>query len=110
MTDDPLQDTLLGEGAPEEVVVTGGTFDIPHQYLDDNPTNTGSDQYTINVTLKDDDTGTDTDSATSTITNLAPVIDTLSATSGLLAGATSTDFTKAQRSQLERLHVPSCPS
>src|SRR6185503_12785224 len=70
-----------GEGAPQTVVVTGGTFDIPHQYLDDNPTGTASDVYSISVTLTDDDTGTDTDSTTTTITNVAPVIDSLAATS-----------------------------
>ena len=70
-----------GEGLPQTVAVSGGSFDITHQYLDDNPTNTPSDIYTIGVTLEDDDTGTDTDSTTTTITNVDPVIDTLAATS-----------------------------
>ena len=43
-----------GEGAPQTVSVSGGSFDITHQYLDDNPTNTASDVYTIDVTLTDD--------------------------------------------------------
>ena len=43
-----------GEGAPQTVPVINGSFDITHQYLDDNPTNTGSDVYTIDVTLTDD--------------------------------------------------------
>jgi hypothetical protein len=63
-----------GEGAPQTVVVTGGTFSVEHQYLDDNPTNTGSDIYTIDVTLTDDDTGTDVASTTMTITNVDPVL------------------------------------
>lgn len=46
----------------------GTSFDITHQYLDDNPTNTASDVYTISVTLTDDDTDTATGSST-TITN-----------------------------------------
>ena len=40
--------------------VTGGRFrqlQRTHQYLDDNPTGTPSDVYTIDVTLTDDDTG-----------------------------------------------------
>ncbi len=32
-------------------------FSIEHQYLDDNPTGTGSDSYTISVKVTDDDTG-----------------------------------------------------
>ncbi len=70
-----------GEGAPQTLLVTGGTFAFTHQYLDDQPTNTASDQYTIQVTLTDDDGGLDTDSTTTTISNVAPTIDTLSATS-----------------------------
>jgi hypothetical protein len=37
---------------------TTRVFSLPHQYLDDNPTSTGSDQYTIDVSLSDDDGGT----------------------------------------------------
>ena len=39
--------------------VSGGSFSFTHQYLDDNPSGTASDLYTIGVTLTDDDTGTD---------------------------------------------------
>ena len=70
-----------GEGAPETLPVSGGTFSFTHQYLDDNPTNTPWDVYTISVTLTDDDTGTDVGSATTTITNVAPVFTGLSNTS-----------------------------
>src|SRR5205823_89997 len=59
----------------------GGAFDVTHQYLDDNPTGTASDTYTIGVTLTDDDTGAVTGSTTTTVTNVAPVLDSLSATS-----------------------------
>ena len=75
-----------GEGAPQTVPVSGGSFDITHQYLDDNPTNSPSDVYTIGVTLTDDDQGVTTKSTTTTITNVAPVLDTLSATSVLENG------------------------
>src|SRR5439155_269651 len=61
-----------GEGAPETATVIGGAFDITHKYLDDNPTGTSSDDYTIGVTLTDDDTGTATGSATATVTNVVP--------------------------------------
>src|SRR5678815_4056361 len=70
-----------GEGASQTVVVVGGSFDITHQYLDDNPTGTTSDTYTIGVTLSDDDTGSDTGSTTTTISNVNPVIGSLAATS-----------------------------
>jgi large repetitive protein len=70
-----------GEGVPQTVPVSGGTFSFTHQYLDDNPTATASDVYTIGVTLTDDDTGTDTGSASTTITNVAPELLTLAATS-----------------------------
>jgi len=70
-----------GEGAPQVVNVTGGSFDIPHQYLDDNPTNTPFDVYMIGVTLSDGLGGSDTDSTTTTVTNVAPVINSLAATS-----------------------------
>ncbi|MFV2069495.1 MAG: hypothetical protein ACC645_21225, partial [Pirellulales bacterium] len=63
-----------GEGAPQTVAVSGGSFDITHQYLDDNPSGTPSDLYTIGVTLTDDDTGTDIGSTTTTVTNVAPAI------------------------------------
>jgi hypothetical protein len=63
-----------GEGAYQTVAVTSGSFDITHRYLDDNPTGTAADEYTIKVTLSDDDTGTDTGSTTTTITNVAPII------------------------------------
>ena len=63
-----------GEGSPQTVALSGGSFDITHQYLDDDPSNTGSDVYTVNVTVTDDDTGTDAGSVETTITNVAPVL------------------------------------
>jgi hypothetical protein len=99
-TDQGTQDTHSltinwGEGAPQTVALSGGSFDITHQYLDDNPTGTPSDQYTIGVTLTDDDTGSVTGSTTTTITNVAPLITSLGATStdddtGSVAGSTTT--------------------
>jgi hypothetical protein len=85
-TDQGTQDTHTltinwGDGTPQTVTLSAGSFDITHQYLDDNPTGTASDQYTIGVTLTDDDSGSVTGSTTTTITNVAPVITTLAATS-----------------------------
>jgi hypothetical protein len=70
-----------GEGSPQLVALSAGTFDITHQYLDDNPTGTAADIYTIGVTLTDNNAGTDAGSATTTITNVAPSLDSLAATS-----------------------------
>ena len=63
-----------GEGDLQTVSLSGGSFDIAHKYLDDNPTNTASDIYTIGVTLNDNHQGVMTKSTTTTITNEAPVI------------------------------------
>jgi PKD repeat protein len=63
-----------GEGSSQTVAVGGGAFEITHQYLDDNPTGTASDVYTIWVTLTDDDAGTDIASATATVSNVPPEI------------------------------------
>lgn len=64
-----------GEGAPEVFGLGAGVFDCSrtHQYLDDNPTATSSDVYSIEVTVTDDDAGADTESTPSTITNVDPV-------------------------------------
>ena len=50
------------------------TFSITHQYLDDNPSGTNSDTYTIQVDVTDDDTGTDDESATVVVNNLDPEV------------------------------------
>jgi uncharacterized repeat protein (TIGR01451 family) len=49
-------------------------FSETHHYLDDNPSGTASDPYTVSLTLTDDDTGSDTDSVVTTVTNLNPVL------------------------------------
>lgn len=66
-----------GDGsAPEVFTYTAGTtsFSETHTYLDDNPTGTSSDNYTVSLTLNDDDTGSDTDSDTVTVNNVAPTL------------------------------------
>ena len=70
-----------GDGTTSNATIdpVSRTFSADHQYLDDNPTGTGSDVYTIGVTLTDDDTGTDTASTTVTVNNLDPVIASVNA-------------------------------
>jgi hypothetical protein len=54
------------------------TFSASHQFLDDgaSPGNgTPSDVYQVSVTVTDDDGGADTDSASVTVNNVAPVVD-----------------------------------
>ena len=49
------------------------TFALTRQYLDDDPTATPQDSYTINVSLTDDDTGSAAASASTIVNNVAPV-------------------------------------
>ena len=80
-----------GDGSYDQTVtVTGGTFSVSHQYLDDVPTNTPSDTFNVNVRLRDDDTGQDTASVSLTVNNLAPKIDTISITSPIDENGTAT--------------------
>jgi parallel beta-helix repeat protein len=50
------------------------SFSVNHTYVDDDPTGTPSDNITINLTLQDDDGGSDAGSAVTTISNVAPVV------------------------------------
>ncbi|MCA9067551.1 MAG: matrixin family metalloprotease, partial [Planctomycetaceae bacterium] len=64
-----------GDGHSEEVWVDGsGFFEGWHTYEDDDPTATASDIYSITATVEDDDTGTDSDSASFTVNNVAPTL------------------------------------
>jgi parallel beta-helix repeat protein len=84
--------TLLvdwGDGsAPETFTYAAGTttFDEVHTYVDDNPTLTNNDNYTISVTLTDDDTGSSSSSATANVANVAPVVSNVSLTSPVNEG------------------------
>ncbi len=81
-----------GDGSlPQVVNYAAGTtsFSVTHQYLDDNPTATTSDSYTINLTLADNNAGSDTDSAVVTVNNAPPVLSNIIATpSTLIVGGT----------------------
>ena len=64
------------EPTPATVTQDGGsgTFTATYQYFDDDPSGTPSDDFTISVTLTDDDTGTDTATTAVTVNNVDPVI------------------------------------
>jgi hypothetical protein len=83
-----------GDGVYEEVRVLApnGTrnFTATHQYLDDTPTVTPADTYTINVRLRDDDTGAATASTTATVKNVAPSKLTISNPFDISEGASIT--------------------
>jgi hypothetical protein len=67
-----------GDGSPvESFSYAAGTtsFTETHQYLDDDPSGTASDPYTIGLTLTDDDTGEGTGSTTVTVSNVAPTVE-----------------------------------
>ena len=67
-----------GQSSPATVNPMDRTFSAIHQYLDDSPTITTSDTYTITITLTDDDLGVDTDDSLSvTVANKNPVIDSV---------------------------------
>jgi len=70
-----------GDGMVDIIAVPQGTFDlstlsITHQYLDDGltPGGASSFNYSIDVTVTDDDTGSANDQATAIVNNVAPVV------------------------------------
>ena len=76
-----------GDGSPTQVFnYPAGTtvFSETHQYLDDNPSGTPSDNYTINLNLSDNNGGSDTDSAIVTVNNAAPVLSNVGANPSII--------------------------
>ncbi len=66
---------VWGDGtSPQVVTLASGarSFDIAHVYADDSPTATAIDQYPVAVTVRDDDTGQTTQTATATVSNVRP--------------------------------------
>ncbi len=63
-----------GEGAKKGYNYTAGTttFTLTNKYLDDNPTSTLSDLYTIDIKVTDDDGGVGTASTLVRVNNVAP--------------------------------------
>src|SRR5207253_772122 len=66
----------LSPGNTQTVLYPAGTttFSVTHQYLDDNPTGNATNNYTIGLTITDDDTGTSSNSTTVTVNNVAPTL------------------------------------
>ena len=81
-----------GDGNVETFTYVAGvvSFSESHQYLDDDPTGTTSDTREISVTLADDDTGEDTDTASLITANVAPSIDSLDITTPISANFAAT--------------------
>ena len=65
-----------GDGSGQQAgVISGDTCTGPHHtYLDDDPSGTSYDQYTVTVTVIDDDAGVGSNTATQTVNNVPPVI------------------------------------
>ena len=71
-----------GDGSPAQVFnLPAGTtsFGRTHQYLDDNPSGTGADNYTISLLLSDNAGGSDTDAVGLTVANVAPTLSGIAA-------------------------------
>ena len=82
-----------GDGSPAQVFnyPTGTTvFNENHQYLDDDPSGTDSDNYTINLTLADNNGGSDTDSAIVAVNNSQPTLSGITANPSTIAAGDST--------------------
>jgi Tol biopolymer transport system component/streptogramin lyase len=89
------------DGSTSVLTLAAGvsSFSAPHQYLDDNPTGTATDVYSISVVVADNHGSSNSGSTTLTVKNVPPVISNVTGPSGALslgAGATITaDFTDA---------------
>ncbi len=68
---------LSNPGAGVTFDSTTREFTVEHRYLDDNPTNTPSDEYAIGVTVADDDGGTSATEVELTVSNVRPTIESL---------------------------------
>lgn len=65
-----------GDGSPLQTIdIIGTAFTLTHQYLDDNPTGTTSDDLTVSIRIKDDDLGSTVVTAPITVVNVTPMID-----------------------------------
>ena len=74
-----------GEGIPQTIAISGGAFSISHQYLDDNPTNTSSDPYTITAQVTDSNGGVSASSSVGiTVSNIVPTFAYLTNSSSAL--------------------------
>jgi len=81
ITDPGVLDTFSvsiywGEGSPENFGYSAGStsYSETHQYLDDDPSVTSSDVYSVSITVTDDDGGSDSEISSVTVNNVAPTI------------------------------------
>ncbi|HKS29430.1 MAG TPA: PKD domain-containing protein [Pyrinomonadaceae bacterium] len=67
--------TNWNDGSPQTKFIPAGTTSdvVRHQYLDDNPTGTPTDVYTVSLSIKDDG-GTGAADTTVTVRNVAPTV------------------------------------
>ncbi len=74
-----------GDGTSDSFSYGAGatSFSESHRYLDDDPSDTPSDSYTITATLTDDDTGDDSATATVVVNNVDPALSGLTVTSSV---------------------------
>ncbi|MEJ2392690.1 MAG: PKD domain-containing protein [Gammaproteobacteria bacterium] len=75
-----------GTSAEGSVDALTRTFAATHQYLDDDPTGTTSDDYVITATVTDDDAGSNSASTTVTVHNVAPIITSLTNSAEVAGG------------------------
>ncbi len=97
LSDVGTQDTFTllvnwGDGNSDTYTYTAGTtsFSETHPYLDDDPSGTPADDVTINLTLTDDDTGSDATTTTATISNVAPTLANVAVTPSINEGSSAT--------------------
>lgn len=80
ITDPGIMDTFImdidwGDGSTSTYFYVEGTtvYSETHQYLDDDPTGTPSDENSLSVTIEDDDGGTSSTTTTVTVNNVGPI-------------------------------------
>jgi hypothetical protein len=79
---------LWGDGSPNSNASLGAgvtAFSTTHVYLDDDPTGTTQDVYTITVTVTDSARTSDTRNGAITVRNVAPVLTTITGPAGPIA-------------------------
>jgi len=76
-----------GDGSPTTTLSLAAgllTFSASHQYMDDNPTGTSSDVYSISVSVTDDDAGSGSAGTSVTVNNVAPVVGSVRPINGFI--------------------------
>ena len=96
LTDPGTMDNLTlnidwGDGLSETINYPPGVtaLELPHVYVDDDPSVTSVDEYLINMTLSDNDGGFSQNIALATVHNISPTV-TIGPDKSILAGTTIT--------------------